>query len=189
MTTGTHNDGGDEEQHPEGTEIPEGISEEMSADDYLVAKKKKKPISTRPKSATVEHPEEGHLPTAVNTQEQLVNVPAMYLSDNPKRPLLLTVEGEGERPPYTYALNPLTYSVLAILAIEGLERFAYYGTSSRKIYTYLHIHIHIVTYFCLWCFQEVVLSRHNLSRKRTSARTQLSFLRRFSFRLCLFNRD
>ena len=147
MTTGTHNDGSDEEQHPD-YEIPEGISEEMNADDYQISKKTKKMQSSgRSISAMFEHP------TAVNTKEQLAEVPAIYLSDNPKRPLLFTVEGEGERPPYTYALNPLTYCVLAILTIEALERFAYYGTSSRerkKKYIYiLYICIHIVTYSCI----------------------------------------
>ena len=123
---------GDEEQFPEGTEIPEGISEEMNADDYQISKKTKKMQSSgRSISAMFEHP------TAVNTKEQLAEVPAIYLSDNPKRPLLFTVEGEGERPPYTYALNPLTYCVLAILTIEALERFAYYGTSSIQIYIYV----------------------------------------------------
>jgi len=131
MTTGTHNDGGDEEIHPEGTEIPDCISEEKCADDYQGSKKKKQPnssrfFSSRSISAMFEHP------TAVNTKEQLIEVPAEYLSDNPKRPLLFTVEGEGDRPPYTYALNPLTYCVLAILTIEALERFAYYGINNNQ---------------------------------------------------------
>ena len=62
------------------------------------------------------------LPTNVNSKEQLSLLPSKFLSDDPKRPLLLTAKGVA----YKYALRPLFFSALAILLIEFFERLAYY---------------------------------------------------------------
>lgn len=130
MTIDDHND--DEQQQHQGG-VPESaagvvvvdedaVSEEMSPDDATFKRSSKRKNSRRSSAS-------GDLPNAVNTQEQLADIPAMYLSDDPKRPLLLTVEGE---PPYKYALNPVTFSVLTILTIECLERLAYYGINNNE---------------------------------------------------------
>ena len=69
------------------------------------------------------------LPTNVISEEQLALLPDKYLSDDPKRPLLLTsVTGEK----YKYALRPVFYSVMSILVIECLERLAYYGVNNTE---------------------------------------------------------
>ena len=68
------------------------------------------------------------LPNNVNSKEELALLPEKYLSNDPKRPLLLEDRGES----YTFALNPVTYSVMAILVIECLERLAYYGINNTE---------------------------------------------------------
>lgn len=68
------------------------------------------------------------LPSNVNSKEQLALLPDKYLSDDPKRPLLLTTDGVA----YTYALRPLFYSALAILLIEFFERLAYYSINNTE---------------------------------------------------------
>jgi hypothetical protein len=64
------------------------------------------------------------LPHNVSTHAQLALLPEEFLSDDPKRPLKYKTES-GDT--YTYALQPLLYSVIFIMLIEGLERFSYYG--------------------------------------------------------------
>jgi len=161
MTVHDHNDDEEEQQQggmPEAVvavvEEDAGVSKEMSpdADDDACTKSSKRaeasevaagddlPLmksskrsmrktSSRRGRKGGDDPDGDDLPIAVNTTEELVDLPAMYRSDDPKRPLLLTVEGE---PPYKYALNPVTFSVLAILVIECLERFAYYGINNNE---------------------------------------------------------
>ena len=68
------------------------------------------------------------LPSDVNSKEQLALLPHKYLSDDPKRPLLLTTDGVA----YKYALRPLFYSALAILLIEFFERLAYYSVNNTE---------------------------------------------------------
>jgi POT family proton-dependent oligopeptide transporter len=83
------------------------------------------------------------LPSNVNTKEQLMKLPIEYLSENPARPLQHMVESSctssnnklaiadapenRQEEVHEYALNPLTYSVILILTVELLERFAFYG--------------------------------------------------------------
>lgn len=69
------------------------------------------------------------LPVNVNSEEQLALLPEKYLSDDPKRPLLLTTL-TGKK--YKYALRPVVYSVLAILIVECLERLTYYGIANTE---------------------------------------------------------
>mmetsp|Transcript_5492 Transcript_5492/g.13866 ORF Transcript_5492/g.13866 Transcript_5492/m.13866 type:complete len:726 (-) Transcript_5492:3153-5330(-) len=64
------------------------------------------------------------LPTNVKKASQLNTLPQECLSDDVDRPLLHFDEmGEA----VNYSLNPMTYSVIFILIIELLERFAFYG--------------------------------------------------------------
>lgn len=64
------------------------------------------------------------LPGDISTLDQLSLIPEECLSNNPLRPLLHT-DSHGNS--YTYALNPLYYSVFLILILELLERFSFYG--------------------------------------------------------------
>ena len=64
------------------------------------------------------------LPGDISTLNQLSLIPEECLSNNPRRPLLHT-DARGNN--YTYALNPLYYSVFLILILELLERFSFYG--------------------------------------------------------------
>ena len=73
--------------------------------------------------------ERHYLPNAVSTTEELADVPEKYLSGDPKRPLLLTISPTES---YKYALNPVTYCVLAILTIEMLERLSYYAINNTE---------------------------------------------------------
>jgi POT family proton-dependent oligopeptide transporter len=61
----------------------------------------------------------------VCTIEQLSSVPSEYISQDDKQRPLQHVDAEENI--YTYALNPLRYSVFLILALELLERFSFYG--------------------------------------------------------------
>lgn len=70
------------------------------------------------------------LPIDVHTKEQLELVPEKYLSDNPIRPLKMVDEKTGET--FTYSLNPMLYSAICILVIEGLERLSYYGINTTQ---------------------------------------------------------
>lgn len=64
------------------------------------------------------------LPTNVSTEEQLACLPDFCLSGNKERPLR-HVNEKGDIS--TYALQPMFFSVVFILLIELLERFAFYG--------------------------------------------------------------
>lgn len=65
------------------------------------------------------------LPSGVHTLEQLEGLPPECLSNkNPHRPLR-HVDDRGHS--YTYALQPMFYSVAFILVVELLERFSFYG--------------------------------------------------------------
>jgi len=65
-----------------------------------------------------------NLPTNVSSEAELACLPEEFLSDDPRRPLF-NKDADGSK--YNYALRPMFYSVILILLIEGLERFAYYG--------------------------------------------------------------
>jgi dipeptide/tripeptide permease len=76
-----------------------------------------------------------NLPSNVDSKEQLACLPERYLSDDPKRPLLLTtcdesLYGDGKHSYFKYALRPLWYSAFLILVVELMERFTYYGIGS-----------------------------------------------------------
>lgn len=64
------------------------------------------------------------LPTNISSEEQLTNLPDFCLSGNKERPLRHVNERGGIS---TYALQPMFYSVIFILLVELLERFAFYG--------------------------------------------------------------
>jgi POT family proton-dependent oligopeptide transporter len=65
------------------------------------------------------------LPTNVSSEEQLKPLPIECLSGDPERPLRHVDEfGKISH----YALQPMLYSVVFILLVEVLERFAFYGT-------------------------------------------------------------
>jgi POT family proton-dependent oligopeptide transporter len=64
------------------------------------------------------------LPSNVHTEEQLKLLPEECLSGNTVRPLRHVDEDEDV---YHYALEPMFYSVILILVVELLERFAFYG--------------------------------------------------------------
>eukprot|EP00538_Stauroneis_constricta_P006321 CAMPEP_0119555258 /NCGR_PEP_ID=MMETSP1352-20130426/7524_1 /TAXON_ID=265584 /ORGANISM="Stauroneis constricta, Strain CCMP1120" /LENGTH=705 /DNA_ID=CAMNT_0007601997 /DNA_START=363 /DNA_END=2480 /DNA_ORIENTATION=+ len=67
---------------------------------------------------------EDDLPSNVSTEEQLPELPDVCLSGNKERPLRHVNErGEISH----YALQPMFYSVIFILLVELLERFAFYG--------------------------------------------------------------
>jgi POT family proton-dependent oligopeptide transporter len=83
------------------------------------------------KSAGVQQQEEFSVPGDVSSLPQLGEVPEELLNLDREsgrcdkyRPLLHT-DSNGNV--YTYALNPLTYSVFLILVLELLERFSFYG--------------------------------------------------------------
>eukprot|EP00978_Attheya_sp_CCMP212_P008678 scaffold20416_cov51-Attheya_sp.AAC.2 len=67
---------------------------------------------------------EKELPTNVTTMEQLMTLPAEFRSGDPERPLRYE-DDRGNV--YTYALQPMKYSVTFILLVEFLERFTFYG--------------------------------------------------------------
>jgi hypothetical protein len=67
---------------------------------------------------------EDDVPTNVSEPEQLKDLPEECLSGDPIRPLQHFDE-DGKV--CTYALNPMVYSVVVILLMEGLERFSFYG--------------------------------------------------------------
>jgi dipeptide/tripeptide permease len=69
-------------------------------------------------------PLEVELPANVSTEEQLESLPDECLTGDPVHPLLFT-DSRGDN--YKYHLNPMTYSVIYILIVELLERFAFYG--------------------------------------------------------------
>lgn len=69
-------------------------------------------------------PLEVELPANVATEEQLDSLPDECLSGDPVHPLLFT-DSRGDT--YKYNLNPMAYSVIYILVVELLERFAFYG--------------------------------------------------------------
>jgi len=75
----------------------------------------------------VEHGKE--LPNDVRTHDQLALLPEKYLSNNSKRPLLLTTS-TGQK--FTYALRPLLYSALAILIVEAMERMSFYAINTTE---------------------------------------------------------
>jgi hypothetical protein len=71
------------------------------------------------------------VPGDVSSLDHLADVPNELLNCDPTsatfdkhRPLLHTDANDNV---YTYALNPLTYSVFLILVLELLERFSFYG--------------------------------------------------------------
>jgi len=64
------------------------------------------------------------LPNDVSTQAQLDDLPDECLSDNSTKPLRHIDEKGNE---YFYALRPMLYSVVFILAVETIERFSFYG--------------------------------------------------------------
>lgn len=70
------------------------------------------------------HPQDDELPTNVTSEEQLNDLPQECLSGNPERPLR-HVDEDGQV--MSYALKPMTYSVILILMVELLERFCFYG--------------------------------------------------------------
>jgi len=70
------------------------------------------------------------LESNVHKEEQLVNVPAEFLSGDPKRPLLYRDHSGNE---YTYVLKPMFYSVVFILVVELLERLSYYGINFTQM--------------------------------------------------------
>lgn len=72
--------------------------------------------------------DEDTLPSDVNSKEQLSLLPEKYLSDDPKRPLLLTIDGQS----FKYALKPLYYSAAIVLIIELFERLAFYGINNTQ---------------------------------------------------------
>jgi POT family proton-dependent oligopeptide transporter len=83
-----------------------------------------------PKSAD-EQQQKNSVPGDVSSLQQLGEVPEELLNLDRQsgicdkhRPLLHT-DANGNL--YTYALNPLTYSVFLILVLELLERFSFYG--------------------------------------------------------------
>mmetsp|Transcript_13436 Transcript_13436/g.23152 ORF Transcript_13436/g.23152 Transcript_13436/m.23152 type:complete len:581 (-) Transcript_13436:85-1827(-) len=67
---------------------------------------------------------ENNLPDDISSEEQLSVVPAVYLSGDPKRPLL-SVDAAGNS--YTHVLKPMRSCVMLILMMELLERLSYYG--------------------------------------------------------------
>lgn len=77
-----------------------------------------------PWSSAVSMPLEVELPANVCTEEQLESLPDECLSGDPLHPLLFT-DSTGDT--YKYHLNPMAYSVICILVVELLERFAFYG--------------------------------------------------------------
>jgi len=64
------------------------------------------------------------LPTNVHTTEQLGKLPEECLSGQDDRPLR-HIDLQGNT--FSYALNPMKYSVGLILVVELMERFAFYG--------------------------------------------------------------
>ena len=66
------------------------------------------------------------IPSNVSSEEQLIKLPIEYLSENPAKPLQ-HVGSKATDQVQEYALNPLKYSVIFILLVELLERFAFYG--------------------------------------------------------------
>lgn len=73
---------------------------------------------------TQESFQDDDLPTNISTEEQLACLPDFCLSGNKERPLR-HVNEKGDIS--TYALQPMLYSVIFILLVELLERFAFYG--------------------------------------------------------------
>jgi dipeptide/tripeptide permease len=84
------------------------------------------PSSSRAPSRSPSTMSEGsdELPNNVSNEEQLDLLPSECLSGNLIRPLQhYTEDGDVT----TYSLRPMTYSVIFILLVELLERFAFYG--------------------------------------------------------------
>ena len=69
----------------------------------------------------------------VVSKEQLKELPACFLSDDPYRPLQ---NADGDGTIHKYALNPMRYNAIFILLVESLERFSYYGLTFTQ-YPYL----------------------------------------------------
>ena len=73
---------------------------------------------------------EDELPTNVHTAEQLQQLPEECQSGHEERPLR-HVDLKGNE--FTYALNPIKYSVGLILIVELMERFAFYGVYYTQV--------------------------------------------------------
>lgn len=73
---------------------------------------------------------EEELPNNISRADQLSSLPLVCLNQNPKtkkeRPLRHVDENGNVS---TYALTPMTYSVIFILIVELLERFSFYGVN------------------------------------------------------------
>jgi POT family proton-dependent oligopeptide transporter len=69
----------------------------------------------------------GEVEENVRSEEQLLRVPAAYLSGDASRPLIAH-DAQGNA--YSYVLRPMMYSVVLILLQEALERMAFYGVSN-----------------------------------------------------------
>jgi proton-dependent oligopeptide transporter, POT family len=66
-----------------------------------------------------------NIPTNVSTEEQLALLPPECLSNVADRPLQHYHEDNVTIT--TYSLQPMLYSVIVILLVEGIERFVFYG--------------------------------------------------------------
>eukprot|EP00980_Cylindrotheca_fusiformis_P003157 scaffold721_cov131-Cylindrotheca_fusiformis.AAC.47 len=89
----------------------------------LTSPKPSPTISTASFSGTSQ---DDDLPGNIGTEEQLALLPEECLSGNKRRPLRHVTENGQE---YTYALQPMFYSVIFILLVELLERFSFYGVN------------------------------------------------------------
>ena len=80
----------------------------------------------RQRVVDVSPPSSESIPNNVGTMEQVKLLPPEFLSGDDERPLQYIDDLEDVM---TYALKPMTYSVIIILLVELLERFAFYGVN------------------------------------------------------------
>jgi proton-dependent oligopeptide transporter, POT family len=85
---------------------------------------KSKSINPQSRIINYQPPLEENVPSNVSTQEQLALVPDEFLSMNKTRPLKLKDDRGAVS---LYFLKPMVSSVIFILMVELLERFAFYG--------------------------------------------------------------
>lgn len=86
----------------------------------------KPPLRQQQRLVNVSPPSFENIPNNIGTMEQAKLLPPEFLSGNKERPLQHIDDREDV---LTYALKPMVYSVVIILFVELLERFAFYGVN------------------------------------------------------------
>ena len=104
----------------EDVDVEDSRRAQTQAQAYAIA------LAQRQKIVDVSPPSLESIPNNVGTMEQVKLLPPEFLSGNDERPLKFIDDLEDVM---TYALKPMVYSVVIILLVELLERFAFYGVN------------------------------------------------------------